>query len=127
MDIEGDELNEWNDANDLKKRENRMDKSVEIIIFIKYKELRYSIPKNNFIIFQKTAYFVRPLFDKEEMENIKKRHIKAKKCKRILRHVLANCLFMSVMLLNSYLNKSSGTFFYQNHIQNVFESFKDVI
>ena len=51
IDNAGDELNEWNDANDLRKRENRMDKSVEIIIFIKYKELRFSIPKNNLIIF----------------------------------------------------------------------------
>jgi hypothetical protein len=54
------------------------------------------------------------------------RQIKAKKCKRILRQVLANCVFISVMLLNSYLNKSSGSFFYQNHIQNVFKSYKDV-
>ena len=106
MDNEGDELNEWNNANDPKQRENRTLKS-------------------------KTAYFIPPSFyshiDKQEIENIKMKQIKAKKCKRILRQVLANCVFMSVMLLNSYLNKSSGTFFYQNHIQNVFESYKDVI
>jgi len=102
MDNEGDELNEWNNANDPKQRENRTTTS-------------------------KTAYFIPLSFDKQEIENIKMKQIKAKKCKRILRQVLANCVFISVMLLNSYLNKSSGTFFYQNHIQNVFESYKDVI
>ncbi len=69
---------------------------------------------------------MRPLFDKKDMEKVKVKRMKDEKCKRILNQILANITFISVLLLNCYINKSSNTFNYQNHIKNTFTTYKDV-
>ena len=50
---------------------------------------------------------MRPLFDKKDMEKVKVKRMKDEKCKRILNQILANVTFISVLLLNCYINKSS--------------------
>jgi hypothetical protein len=81
----------------------------------------------NFKNLKRIEKFLGTVFDEKELQLAKLKRLKEKKCSRILRQILTNGIFLSILLLNCYANKTPHTFNYQNHIKGIFASYQDVI
>ena len=66
-------------------------------------------------------------FDKDLLNEMKIKQSKKNKCQHLLKQILLNFVFLSVLFLYSYLNINANAYNYQNQIKNTFSSYKNVI
>ena len=65
-------------------------------------------------------------FDKVLLNEMKIKQSKINKCQHLLKQILLNFVFLSVLFLYSYLNINANAYNYHNQIKNTFSSFKNV-
>ena len=77
-------------------------------------------------IIKKIGSFLSAVLDKKVIELARLKRVKEKKCQRVLRQILTNSIFLIVIILNCYVNKTQNAYNYHNHIKTMFASYQDV-